>query len=254
MEYNYKNESNKLFDRCSKNESIMLFIYCINFIFMLLICFDINDTINAISNYLVIILNIIYIIISGYNDLFLKNKAENELRKTMIANSFNVNITSTKSEGYYSNDIKPSVKKMGINNFESTLYTKKITEKLMYKNLIKTVVLIILWIIIITRVTNLEIIVLLTQIIFSADVLLDLIKNIYYHVNVNTIFDKFYKIFVTDGYNAKDAPAIIEYVMEYECLKNYCHIVLPNNIFDSERIQLEKEWEEIRKNIKRTSN
>ena len=48
MGYNYKNESNKLFDRCSKNESIMLLIYCINFIFMLLIFFDINDTINTI--------------------------------------------------------------------------------------------------------------------------------------------------------------------------------------------------------------
>lgn len=251
MNYKYKNESSILFDKCSKNENIMLLIYIINFIFMLLVCFEINETVSTIANYVIIILNIIYIILSGYNDLFFKNKAENELRKTMIANSFNVNITATKSEGYYSNDIEPSVKKMGINNFESTLYTKKITEKLIYKNLIKTVVLVILWIIIITRIKNMEIIVLLTQIIFSADVLLDLVKNIYYHFNVNIIFDKLYKIFVTDGYKETDAPVIIEYVMEYECLKNYCHIVLPNDIFDSARIQLEKEWEEIKKNIKK---
>lgn len=254
MDYKYKNESSVLFDKCSKNENIMLVIYIINFTFMLLVCFDINETVSTIANYVIIILNIIYIIFSCYNDLYLKNKAENELRKTMIANSFNVNITTTKSEGYYSNDIEPSVKKMGINNFESTLYTKKITEKLIYKNLIKTVVLVILWIIIITRIKNVEIIVLLTQIVFSADVLLNFVKNIYYHYNVNIIFDKFYKIFVTDGYKEKGAPIVIEYVMEYECLKSYCQIVLPNSVFDSERIQLEKEWEEIRKNIKRTSN
>lgn len=249
MGYSYKNGSNKLFDKCSKNENIMLFIYIINIFFMILLCFDIDDTASTISNYILIILNILYILLSGYNDMILKNKAENELRKTMISNSFNINITNTKSEGYYSNTIKPSVEKMGINNFESTLYTKKITEKLIYKNSFKTLILFIIWVIAITRISNLGVTVLLTQIIFSADVLLDLIKNIYYHINVGIIYDKFYKIYVTDGYNEINAPIIIEYVMEYECLKNYCHIVLPNNIFNSERLQLEKEWKEIRKNI-----
>ncbi len=250
MEENYKNEANKLFDKCSKNEDIMLVIYIVNIIFMIVVCCDIKKEVISISNYGLIVLNIIYILLSGYNDMFLKNKAEKELRKTMISNSFNVNITTTKSEGYYSNDIKPSVKKMGINSFESTLYTNKITEKLIFRNIIKALFLIILWIIVITRIENLEIIVLLTQIIFSADVLLDLIKIIYYHNNVSILFDKFYKIFVTDGYKENDMPIVIEYVMEYECLKNYCHIVLPNSIFNSEKELLEGKWKEIRENIK----
>lgn len=76
-------------------------------------------------NYIIIVANIIYIAISGYTDIILKNKAENELRKTMIAESFGINITTTKSKGYYTNDVKPSIEKMGINNFESVLYTKK---------------------------------------------------------------------------------------------------------------------------------
>lgn len=249
MKDNYKNESNKLFDKCSKNENIMLAIYVVNIIFMILVCYDINEGIISILNYGLIILNIIYIILSGYNDMFLKNKAERELRKTMISNSFNVNITTTKSEDYYSNDIEPSVEKMGINSFESTLYTNKITEKLIYRNIIKVTILVILWIVSITKIENLEIICLLTQIIFSTDILLDLIKIIYYHNNVNRLFEEFYKIFVTDDYKEKDMPIVIEYVMEYECLKNYCHIVLPNNIFNNEKEDLARQWESIRRNI-----
>lgn len=250
MDNKYMNESSILFDKCSKNENIMIVIYVLNIFFMVLVCYEINEVLSNIINYILIILNIIYIVLSGYNDLILKNKAEGELRKTMIANSFDVNITTTKSEGYYSNMINPSVEKMGMNNFESTLYTKKITEKVIYKKTAKTLILVIIWIIIITNIKNMEITVLLTQIIFSADILLDLVKIIYYHFNVNVIFDKFYKIFVTDGYKDKDVPVIIEYVMEYECLKNYCHIILPNNTFYKERIQLEKEWENIKTDIK----
>lgn len=249
MEEKYKNEAHKLFDNCSKNENIMLSIYVVNIILMLLICFCKDNSISNILNYGLIIVNIIYIAISGYTDIILKNKAENELRKTMISNSFNINITNTKSEGYYTNRVEPSIKKLGVNNFESVLYTSKITEKMILKKVMKTLFIVVMWIIAITQIENIEIIVLLTQIIFSADILLDLIKILYYHINVKILYNNFYKIFVTDGYQEKDIPIIVEYVMEYECIKSYSHIVLPNSIFIKEKEELEKLWNQISKNI-----
>lgn len=249
MEEKYKNEAHKLFDNCSKNENIMLSIYVVNIILMLLICFCKDNSISNILNYGLIIVNIIYIAISGYTDIILKNKAENELRKTMISNSFNINITTTKSEGYYTNRVEPSIKRLGVNNFESVLYTSKITEKMILKKVMKTLFIVVMWIIAITQIENIEIIVLLTQIIFSADILLDLIKILYYHINVKILYNNFYKIFVTDGYQEKDIPIIVEYVMEYECIKSYSHIVLPNSIFVKEKEELEKLWNQISKNI-----
>ena len=249
MEEKYKNEAHKLFDNCSKNENIMLSIYVVNIILMLLICFCKDNSISNILNYGLIIVNIIYITISGYTDIILKNKAENELRKTMISNSFNINITTTKSEGYYTNRVEPSIKRLGVNNFESVLYTSKITEKMILKKVMKTLFIVVMWIIAITQIENIEIIVLLTQIIFSADILLDLIKILYYHINVKILYNNFYKIFVTDGYQEKDIPIIVEYVMEYECIKSYSHIVLPNSIFIKEKEELEKLWNQISKNI-----
>lgn len=251
MEKEYKNESSKLFDKCSRNENILLVLYIINIFFMVIVCFDINEILYSMINYILISLNIIYICYTGYNDLILKNNAERELRKTMIADSFGVNITTTKSKGYYSNEITPSIEKMGMNNFESTLYTKKITEKMIYRNVIKGIVLIIVLIIVLTKVENISLILLATQLLFSADVLLSVIKNIYYRVIVGSLYEKFYKIFVTDGYKKSDYPMIIEYVMEYECIKSYCHTILPNSIFDSEKNELEKEWNRIKESIKK---
>ena len=63
---------------------------------------------------------------------------------------------------------------MGINNFESVLIYKKITEKMIIKQLLKTIVLLLMWIISIIQIENIEIISLLTQIVFSADIMLDL--------------------------------------------------------------------------------
>lgn len=249
MEEKYKNESYKLFDKCSKNEDIMLIIYIFNIILMFLICLIKDSLVSSILNYILMIVNIFYIVISGYTDIILKNKAENELRKTMISDSFGINITTTKSKGYYTNKVEPSIKRLGINNFESVLYTSKITEKMILKKGIKIFFIVVMWFIVITQIENMEIIALLTQIIFSADILLDLIKIIYYHINVKILYNDFYKIFVTDGYQEKDIPIIIEYVMEYECLKSYSHIILPNSIFDKEKEELKKMWNQINKDI-----
>ena len=240
-----KNEVNKEFIKCSKNENIMLGIYIINFILMIIVSFNINENIYDFLNYLLIISNIVYVVLSGFNDIVLKNKAENELRKTMISNSFDINITTTKTDNYYTNNVKPSIERMGMNCFESTLYTNKITEKMIGNKFVKVMILIISWIIFITKIDNIAIILLLTQIIFSTDVLLDFVKIIYYHIKVDTIYNNFYRMLVTNKYEEKNIPMIIELVMEYECLKNYCHITLSDKIFRKENIELEKKWKEI---------
>lgn len=75
--------------------------------------------------YLLIILNIIYVIITFYDDIIVKNNAESERRKTLISDAFSINLTSKKTNGYYNNNFPTSVKKLGIDSFESMLYTKK---------------------------------------------------------------------------------------------------------------------------------
>ena len=196
-------------------------------------------------------LNIAYVIISFINDIYFINVAENERRKTNISNSFKVNITSKKTNLYYNNQFEPSIKKMGVNSFESTLYTKNTLSKMILYNTLKTFLLGVMWIIIIVNVKNINIFQITTELFFSAEVLLVLIKNIYYYFETKKLYDDFYYQFITKKYNeSEDLPIILQYVLEYECLKSYCHFLLSERIFEKYKTKIKEEWTSILKEIK----
>lgn len=116
---------------------------------------------------------------------------------------------------------------------------------------IKTFIIFIIWIIIITKFKNDELFYNLTQTFFSVEVLLKFIKIIYYYVNVSKIYDNFYQLFVTRKYNEKkDQALVLKYVMDYECLKTYCHTLLSSKIFEKINDDVSIEWDNIKKDIK----
>ena len=116
---------------------------------------------------------------------------------------------------------------------------------------IKSFIIFIIWIIIITKFKNDELFYNLTQTFFSLEVLLKFIKIIYYYVNVSKIYDNFYQLFVTRKYNEKkDQALVLKYVMDYECLKTYCHTLLSSKIFEKINDDVSIEWDNIKKDIK----
>lgn len=245
MDTNYINDVDKNYKKCDNNEKILVVMYIFNIILNIIVAVLTKEKILLIVNYLIIILNILYVIISIFNDLILKNNAETERRKAFIANSFNVNITENKTQNYYNNFEEPSIKKMGLNSFESLLYTKNILEKMIYTNSVKIFFLLISWIVIITQISDLNIVLIFTQGLFSGEVLAEFLKLIYYFSKSCKMYEKFYYIFVTKKYEERDVPIILENVMEYECIKNYCHILLSTKIFENINNELESKWNRI---------
>ena len=243
----YRNDVNDDYNKCIFLEKIITYLFLV-----ILILSIINTYINnEIVIYLIVFLNIAYVIISFINDIYFINVAENERRKTNISNSFKVNITSKKTNLYYNNQFEPSIKKMGVNSFESTLYTKNTLSKMILYNTLKTFLLGVMWIIIIVNVKNINIFQITTELFFSAEVLLVLIKNIYYYFETKKLYDDFYYQFITKKYNeSEDLPIILQYVLEYECLKSYCHFLLSERIFEKYKTKIKEEWTSILKEIK----
>lgn len=243
----YRNDVNDDYNKCIFLEKIITYLFLV-----ILILSIINTYINnEIVIYLIVFLNIAYVIISFINDIYFINVAENERRKTNISNSFKVNITSKKTNLYYNNQFEPSIKKMGVNSFESTLYTKNTLSKMILYNALKTFLLGVMWIIIIVNVKNINIFQITTELFFSAEVLLVLIKNIYYYFETKKLYDDFYYQFITKKYNeSEDLPIILQYVLEYECLKSYCHFLLSERIFEKYKTKIKEEWTSILKEIK----
>ena len=247
MKENYRNDVDEEYKKSIKNENRLALLFIVILIFSIINIFYSHEFII----YLLIVLNLIYVIMSLYDDMIVKNKAESERRKTLLSNAFSINLTSKKTNGYYNNTISPSIKKLGVDSFESTLYTKKNLSMMILMEEIKTFIIFIIWIIIITKFKNNELFYNLTQTFFSMEVLFKFIKTIYYYLAVSVLYDDFYQLFVTKKYNEKkDQALVLEYVIDYECLKTYCHILLSNKNFEKINKDLSVEWKEIERNVK----
>lgn len=162
----YRNDVNNDYNKCIFLEKVITYLFL-----AILILSIINTYINnEFAVYFIVFLNIAYVVISFINDIFFINIAENERRKTNISDSFKVNITSKKNNLYYNNQCEPSIKKMEVNSFESTLYTKNTLSKMILYNSIKTFLLGVMWIMIIVKVENINIFQITTELFFSAEV------------------------------------------------------------------------------------
>ena len=246
MNNSYRNDVAKDF---KKSTNIEVFLKCIYFLIFSISVLNIFYEKDFII-YTLIIFNIIYISMSLLDDMIIKNKADSELRKTLLENAFSSDLTSKKMDGYYNNNIVPSMKKLGVDSFESVLYTKNTLSKMLIHEGIKTFLIFIIWLIIITKFHNKNLLLTITQTFFSFEILISYIKIIYYYAKVSNLYDSFYQLFVTNKYNEKNNRALLlEYVIEYECLKSYCHIILSNSIFNKYQADLSKEWDNIHKNI-----
>lgn len=242
----YINEVAKDFDICEFFEKILVVIYVVSMIISLILCFKFNN----LMCILLIICHIFYVIFDTFNDMILKNYAENERRKTLLANSFDANITEKKTNGYYNNEEKKSLKKMGINSFESVLFSRNNSKIMIKNNALKFIFEILIWLIIILIVKDKNIILCVTQCIFSTELLVNYLKLVYFYLKVNKIYGEFYKIFITEGYSKKLETITLQYVFEYECLKNYSHILLSQRNFENNNVSWSNEWDNLLKNIR----
>lgn len=242
----YINEVSKDFDSCIALEKDLLILYIISLILSLILCFIFNNVICT----LLILVHVFYIAIDTFNDIILKNYAENERRKTLLSNSFNSNLTEKKTKGYYNNNEKEPIKKMGINTFESVFFSKSNLELMVKSSSIKFILEMMVWLVLILIAKDKNLILCVTQCIFSTEILVNYLKLIYFNIKVTKIYDDFYKLFITERYSINTEPLLMEYVFEYECLKSYSHILLSDSNFRINNTEWSKEWNQISKEIK----
>ena len=135
METERKDEIQELYDRCNKitNYADLLFLVNMVISFILIFNFKYRDTFIIIS----LILTIVYVVLVNINEMYFSNLAENERRKSLLKESFDVNTTLRETNKYYNNESQPSIEKLGLNCYESAFFTKKVVDKMLPKKIIK---------------------------------------------------------------------------------------------------------------------
>ena len=198
-----------------------------------------------------IILTLGYVALSNLNDIYFSNLAETERRKSLLKESFNINTTLRKTNKYYNNNEKPSIKKLGLNCYESAFFTKKVVDKMIFSYAIKISVFIIIYIILMIKSINIELLLVITQTLFSAEVLFYFIKLCYYKFQLDKICKEFQDIFFIRGLSNDNANVLLlNITMDYECLKSFCKIASSSKIFFKNNKEWSEEWTNLLKKIK----
>lgn len=248
MDDERKDEIQDLYDRTNKisNFGNILFLLTIIISFILLFDFKIKDVFITFS----IVLTLGYIVLSNINDMYFSNLAETERRKSLLKESFNINTTLRETNKYYNNDEIPSIKKLGLNCYESVFFTKKVVDKMMFINSIKITILIIIYIILMIQSENLELLLVITQTLFSAEILFYFIKLCYYKFQLDKICKEFQDIFFIRGVSNNTEVLLLDATMDYECLKSYCKIATSSKIFNKYNKEWSDEWNKLLKKLK----
>ena len=205
-------------------------IFYVNIIitFILLFEFEFKKHVIMVN----IILIIIYALLTMLNEMYFTNLAENERRKSLIRESFDIPITLKKTNKYYNNNESPSIERLGLNSYESVFFTRKNVDEMLPENVIKIFFLIISYIIFMIQLKNMDILLVITQPIFSSECLFYCIKLIYYKIHLEKLEEKFQNIFFIINKNDKNRNILIfDAVLEYECLKSYCQISISSKLF-----------------------
>ena len=248
MDDERKDEIQDLYDRTNKisNFGNILFLLTIIISFILLFDFKIKDVFITFS----IVLTLGYIVLSNINDMYFSNLAETERRKSLLKESFNINTTLRETNKYYNNDEITSIKKLGLNCYESVFFTKKVVDKMMFINSIKITILIIIYIILMIQLENLELLLVITQTLFSAEILFYFIKLCYYKFQLDKICKEFQDIFFIRGVSNNTEVLLLDATMDYECLKSYCKIATSSKIFNKYNKEWSDEWNKLLKKLK----
>jgi len=246
MAENKKVDINKYYDKIAFFEKITKYILYSNILllFVSMNSFEFQNYFYIIN----IILCIAYVILTKSIDMYLKNITENERRKILIKNSFNVNITNNDSNNYYNNTEKESIKKMGINCLESLFFTKFISNKMSLTENIKISAILLLYIILLIKSkTWKDFVLFFGETIFILEYLFGYLKFCYFKKQVINIYDKLNNAFIISPPKEENilTAEILDATMDYECLKYFCKISLSSNIFVKYNPILSKQWDDI---------
>lgn len=250
MENERKDEIQELYDKCDNitKKTNILFIINIMLSFILLFEFKYRELFIIGS----LLLTISYVILTNINEMYFNNLAENERRKSLLKESFNVNTTLKETNKYYNNEEEPSIIKLGLNCYESVFFTKKVVDKMLPSNILKIVVLAIIYVILMIKLENMDLLLVITQTIFSAEIIFTFLKLCYYKFQLDKICRDFESIFFKVGLKSKDIDVLIlDTTMDYECLKSYCKISTSSKIFFANNEKWSKEWEKLIKKVKK---
>jgi hypothetical protein len=190
------------------------------------------------------ILAILYFLLDIVQN-YLFQQAELNRKNDFIDNSLKTKLSEENSQGYFSNDnFTPSIYKLGVNGFENSFFTKSISSKMIVFNIIKSAIILILFLFVIFY-TDQSTLISLVQIALPFTIIQQTIRLIIFNFYIKRVFDNYKHIF-SNVAKAQRSALIIDNVINYEKTISWGGIQLDSKLFNKHNPKLTLDWETLK--------
>jgi len=204
----------------------------------------VDENVFFFINAFIALIAVVYFVLEFFKEEMFQ-KAEIERKQDFIDNSLNTRLSLQNSSGYYSNDsIDPSVFKLGVNCFENTYFTYKVSKKMLPVAVIKFLFVLVLFVFVALFSGN-QLLLLMFQVPLPYVLLKDSYRTYRLNQNVCEVLEKFQIIFSNDNSNSLN-ELIINNVISYEKVLSTYSILLNSKLFGKMNDDLSKEWKELK--------
>ena len=240
----------KPIDYCGKVVNISFWISVVfSLILPNLATFTDNFIIQDIVKILFILTVLIHAIATYINKLYFIPTADSYRRKQLLSNAFDIPIIPEETLGYYNNSIEPSYKRLAVNVLENAFFSNKVCNEMGKKLRIIIPVYFLIWFFIIFhRKSDLNLILILTQIIFSSNILYDWINIEILRYKNKNVFNQLYSLLLQKNNLSTpvDIVRILDIFVYYESSKALASLKQSSKIFFKINHDLSSEWNKVK--------
>lgn len=161
-------------------------------------------------------LAVLYVLFSASNDYLFWYTDESFRRKSAIENAYAFDLKNLQTDGYYNNSLVSPTIKYALNAFESVFFSRSIVRSTGAKESIKSILTVIVFIASCLKIKNGEIVLLVSQTVFSSTFIIGAVGLCFYQIRLETLYNEFYHEFVTVGISKNEqVPLLLSDTVEY---------------------------------------
>lgn len=216
---------------------------------LILISFTFKSRTYELLTVVFIIIAILHATLFVFLKVYLIPRTENERRKHLLSVSFGIHLNNEETNNYYNNNLEPSLKKLGANLFENSLFATRVTTKMANIERCKIFIYLIVWLtLVLWRDTQLNFILITAQTLFTTSMLTNYFYLEFLRSENEKIFNDLYTLFMTLNKTDQNSimPVVLDNFVRYESAKAYSGIKQSSKIFTEINGEVSEEWEEIK--------
>lgn len=205
--------------------------------------------------YIAIIFVVVVVLHSAFQGIvsfYLLPRAERERRKQLLSNSIGVPLTHSRTNKYYNNEREAGLERLSANIMENAFFGKSLCVAMLKPERIKVALYsVLLLFALLSRESDLGVIVALTQTFFAGGILLGWIKLELLRIKNEGVYSSLYSLHLNQRrtFNANEVAMVLDEFAEYECAKSSASIKLSSRMFHKLNASLTEEWDTIKRTV-----